>query len=394
MICYDVFEKVSEYLSIQDMISFLMLNKECYGLYKYNKRCNDILFVKKFLQFLNLDTSEYKILDSNARILLKIYFYFKNHPSAHLSDILVYMIDNSIIEYNFFRFVSSKCVFKNMSRLGDSLGDSLDDSLGDSLDDSLVVFTYQSFWDRCENSTYIYTSDIEYILRYGDDKHLDIILSCFDISMVTLSHIFNSRLFSHMKNACGKCLKVLIKYMFIKHCFGMFCSVDQTFFLSCFVSLIKYKKIDVVRYTLEKKRKYIKTGYLDYNYLINQCVKMEDRKIFRLLLDEYKYDNDKNSISREFLVINTHHIINHLRNGKMSYIVYLVEHYLGDSIEVVDSICESIDDLVVKKNFNELQELNNLEKFLSRANFELIRMKLYNVCKKNKIEIQFSSLCI
>lgn len=362
MICYDIFEKVSEYLSIQDMISFLMLNKECYGLYKYNKKYNDMLFVKKFLQFLNLNTFEYKILEGNPKKILKMYFYFKNHPSAHLSDILVYMIDNFIIDYNFFRFVSSKCVFKNISRVDD-------------------LFTYQSFWDRCESNTYIYMSDIEYILKYGDSKHLDIILSLFDLSMDTLSHIFTSR------SSCGTqgCLKVLIKYMFIKHCFGMFCSVDQPLFLSCFVSLIKYKNTDVVRYTLEKKRKYIKTGNLDYNYLVNQCVKMEDRKIFKLLLDEYEYD--KNSISRELLVINTHHIINHLRNGKINYIVYLVNHYLGNSIEVVNSICESIDDLVVKNKFDELQELSNLEKFLSRDNFEMIRKKLYNVYKKRNIKL-------
>ena len=370
MICYDVFEKVSQYLSIQDMISFLMLNKECYGLYKHNKKYNDILFVKKFLQFLNLDTFEYKMLESNPKILLKMYFYFKNHPSAHLSDILVYMIDNSIIDYDFFRFISSKCIFKNMLRI-----------------DNTYIY-------RWENNTYIYMSDIEYILQYGDSKHLDIILSSFDVSMVTMTHIFNWRLFSHKFCGTQRCLKVLIKYMFIKHCFGMFCSVDHTLFLSCFVSLIKYKKTDVVRYTLEKKRKYIKTGHLDYNYLLNVCVEMEDRKIFKLLLDEYNYDNYDNydnSISRELLVINTHHIIKHLRNGKINYIVYLVNHYLGNSIDkdfYVDSICESIDDLVVKNDFDELQELNNLKKFLSRDNFEMIRKKLYNVYKERNIEMQ------
>lgn len=233
MICYDVFEKVCQYLSIQDMISFLMLNKQCYGLYKHNKRYLDVLFVKKFLQFLNLDTIRY-----NKRVpknLLKIYFYFKNHPSAHLSDILVYMIDNSIIDYDFFRFISSKCIFKNMLHIGHSV-----------MDINVTSYIY-----RWEKNTYIYMSDIEYILEYGDSKHLDIILSMFNVSMYTLTHIFNSKLCSH--KTCGKFLKVLIKYMFIKHCFGMFCNVDQSLFLSCFVSLIKYKKTDVVRYILEKK---------------------------------------------------------------------------------------------------------------------------------------------
>jgi hypothetical protein len=355
MICYDVFEKVCEYLSIQDMISFLMLNKQCYDLYKYNKRYNDMLFVKKFLQFLNLDTFEYKILETKN--ILKMYFYFKNHPSAHLSDILVYMIDNSLIDYIFFRFISSKCVFKTIPRVDDSVTQ------------LNIDFTCQSFWDRCESNTYIYMSDIEYILKYGDDKHLDIILSFFDVSMVTLTRIFISR------SSCGtqRCLKVLVKYMFIKHCFGMFCSVNQKLFLSCFVSLIKYKKTDVVRYILEKKRKYIKRGHLDYNYLVNRCVEVEDRKIFKLLLDEYEYD--KNSgIQIELLVINIQHIIKHLRNGKINYIVYLVNHYLGNSIEVlVDSICESIDNLVITET-DELHELNNLEKFLSRDNFEKIKL--------------------
>lgn len=270
MICYDVFEKVSEYLSIQDMISFLMLNKECYGLYKYNKKYNDMMFVKKFLQFLNLQSYDYNIMDGNVGIILKMYFYFKNHPSAHLSDILVYMVDNSLIDYGFFRFISSKCVFKNISRVDE-------------------LFTYQSFWNRCESNTYIYMSDIEYILKYGDPKYLDIILSSFDVSMVTLTYIFNSRV------SCGtqRCLKVLVKYMFIKHCFGMFCSVDNALFLSCFVSLIKNKKTEVVRYTLEKKRKYIKRGNLDYNYLVNQC---EDSKILKLILDEYEYDKNSGDL--------------------------------------------------------------------------------------------------
>lgn len=116
---------------------------------------------------------------------------------------------------------------------------------------------------------------------------------------------------------------------------------------------------------------------------------MEDRKIFRLLLDEYEYD--KNSIPRELFVINTHHIIEHLKNGKINYIVYLVNHYLGNSIDkdvYVDSICESIDNLVLKNEFDELQELKNLEKFLSRDNFEMIKMKLYNVYTKNNIRIE------
>ena len=86
-------------------------------------------------------------------------------------------------------------------------------------------------------------------------------------------------------------LEKYIKYLFVKHCYGQFLEQDGSYIHSIITILIKYKKTAVLRYLLDKKNKYMTiTNGLDYQYLVNKCIEMEDRVHLKILLKQIHFD--------------------------------------------------------------------------------------------------------
>jgi hypothetical protein len=64
---YDIFETLSKYLSVQDIVNVLMVNISCYGNYKYNENYCNKIFVKKIIRS---SISDLIILDNEVRLII------------------------------------------------------------------------------------------------------------------------------------------------------------------------------------------------------------------------------------------------------------------------------------------------------------------------------------
>lgn len=136
---------------------------------------------------------------------------------------------------------------------------------------------------------------------------------------------------------------------------------------------------------------------LDYHYLVNKCVEMQDRIHLRLLLEENSKDNRSGLFGKNYVIINTHHVIDHCKNARFSYIAFLVEHCLGRAINTtlyIENICEGLESLIVSKYLPNLHNVRNLHNL---RNFEDLRIYISeeNIQVINKhISGVYDSFCI
>jgi hypothetical protein len=374
---YDIFEHVAQYLSIEDVISLLLTNAEYYKIYTNNKNYCEILFIQKVLKTFHIHIN---ILDKSIlytdktrkrRILLKMYWYFKRHVTASTVDFLIYMIDNDISDKCLFRLFVSNCNFKNGNTT--------------RIDDTRVIDysnTYTLF------SNIISFDDMKYLLVYGNENFVDIILEFFTIPVVLISYVMQKILMKSVisHKVDNSSLIKFTKYLFTKHCYSNFLEADGVYIHSIITLLVKYKRTIVLKYFLDKKKKYLTRGSgLDYQYLVNKCIEMEDRTHLKMLLKQIEFDN-KRFVNKSFVIINTHQIIEHCKNARFDYMCYLVENCLGNTINTglyIDSICQGIELLILSKCHGYLLKFENLKRYINSENLETINKTIGDVYNSN-----------
>jgi hypothetical protein len=372
---YDIFEGIAQYLSIEDVISLLLTNTEYYKIYTNNKDYCDILFIRKVLKSFHINILDKSILYTDKTrkggILLKMYWYFKRHVTASTVDFLIYMIDNDISDKCLFRLFVSNCNYKNggMTRV--------DDTRVINYSDTYTLF-----------SNVISFDDMKYLLVYGNEDFVDIILEFFTIPVVLISYVMQKILMKSVISykVDNSSLIKFTKYLFTKHCYSGFLEADGVYIHSIITLLVKYKRTIVLKYFLEKKKKYLtRTSGLDYQYLVNKCIEMEDRTHLKMLLKQIEFDN-KRFVNKSFVIINTHQIIEHCKNARFDYVCYLVENCLGSTINTglyIDSICQGIELLILSKCHGYLLKFENLKRYINSENLETINKTIGDVYNSN-----------
>lgn len=375
---YDIFECVAEYLSIQDIIELLMTNSEYYRIYTLNNPYCKGLLVKKLLLFFSIKVDN-KNKPKCAKNLLKIYWYFKRHMETDLADFLIYMIDNDINDKQLFDLFAENCKFLNKES---------------DIDTRSIVSIDEEINDVYIRKRIISLDDMKYILCHGNGDFVDIILDRFIISVRLISHVISKIL---MKNVVSykvdnEVLIKFIKHLFIKHCYGSFLDGDGVHIHSIIMMLVKYRRTAVLKYFLDKRKKYCTTkSGLDYQYLINECVKLKDRTHLKMFLNENSFDNSR-FVNKTFVIINTHHIIEHCKGSHFDYVCYLVENYLGTAINTsvyIDSICQGIGMLILLKRISNVIDFNRqgLAKYITSENLEKINTSIENVYESENIPL-------
>lgn len=368
---YDIFETLSKYLSVQDIVNVLMVNISCYGNYKYNKNYCNKIFVKKIIRSFGFQ----QVFDKTNSIkhLFRMFYYFKNH--CYRADFLVYMIDNSIKDIDLFRFYASQCFFRNV----------INDI--NTNDEDARIFNYSDLYisdiDQIMNDTFISLNDMKYILVNSEIDQLGVLFDLFNIPISLLSYTISNLTGDNYLLKC-------IKYMFVKHCFGKFNDDDNSYIYEILVCLIRYKRTNVLKYFIDQKREYIMRGRsIDYQSLINRCIELEDKIHLEILIKEQKYDNDKGLLERSFIIINTHRVIKLCEMAKFDYLRYLVKRHLGKSINTmiyIDSICMGLEMLILYNNFK-IKNIQLLSEYINDDNKIYINnyiTKCYNNIKLDK----------
>jgi hypothetical protein len=232
---------------------------------------------------------------------------------------------------------------------------------------------------------------MKYLLVHGNEHFVDIILEIFTISVALISYVMQKIL---MKNVISKVDNSILikftKYLFTKHCYSSFLEGDNPYINSIILLLVKYKRTIVLKYFLDKKRKYVtRSTCLDYQYLVNKCVEIEDRTHLKMLLKENEFDN-KRFVNKSFVIINTHQIIEHCKNARFDYICYLVENCLGNTINTglyIDSICQGIELLILSKRNMYLLKFENLKRHITFENLEVINKTIGSIYKINNTQL-------
>jgi hypothetical protein len=423
-IYYDIFEKISNYIELEDVVNFLLVNKTIYEniFLQHNYYCNRI-FAKKILTSCGFDTIHYGKFADKTKILFEIYNYFKNHKGSGRSDFLMYMIDNAKTDLEVFNLFASKCIFRNIytnaiegTVLQDTINNTTNNTVNNTTnntvnntvndvtntiintDDEMRTFVYSGIYGR--NITIIDTidplisfDDMKYMMSHCSNDQLKILFSIFDIPISIISYTINEILMRNCilnkRDELDSILKTFVKYIFVKHCFGSFSTFDNTYIHSIILCLIKYKRTNILRYFLSKKRRYMMRGNtLDYQYLVNNCVENLDKIHLQILLDENRRDNQSGIFVKSYVIINTHFIINHCKNAKFDYISFLAEKYLGRAINThiyIDSICQGIELLILSKNTKDLVYIHTLAKHISVDNRIVINKYIHSVYNSQKI---------
>jgi hypothetical protein len=153
---YDIFETLSKYLSVQDIVNVLTVNKSVYDIYKYSENYCNKIFVTKIIQYFGFELVFNKI--NSIKHLFRMFYYFKNHNICYTADFLVYMIDNSIKDVELFRFYASQCYFR------------------DIITNKLIKHKFISI-----NHKFISINHMKYILANSDTDQLDVIFSLFNV---------------------------------------------------------------------------------------------------------------------------------------------------------------------------------------------------------------------
>lgn len=370
---YDIFEYLAGSLTVEETLSLLLTNKESYTMYTDNKNYCDKLLVRKILESFGIKykwSNKYDIYkqDNTMKTLLNVYWYFKRHVKLNIVDVLIYMIDNEIDNDMVFGLFASNCKFRGVNINSDTRVVNNNVDVNSMFDISL--------------------DDMNYILVYGCEKKIDLILNMFTIPVVLISNVIYqilTRAFISNK-MLDNMLEKYIKYLFVKHCYGQFLEQDGSYIHSIITILIKYKKTAVLRYLLDKKNKYMTiTNGLDYQYLVNKCIEMEDRVHLKILLKQIHFDN-KRFINKSFVIINTHQIIEHCKNAKFDYMCYLVENCLGNTINTglyIDSICQGIELLILSKRYAYLLKFGNLKRYINTEHLETINKTIGSVYNSN-----------
>ena len=381
---YDIFETLSKYLSVQDIVNVLMVNISCYGNYKYNKNYCNKIFVKKIIRSFGFQRVFSKT--NSIKHLFRMFYYFKNH--CYRADFIVYMIDNSIKDIDLFRFYASQCCFINV----------INDTNTNTNDEDARIFNYSDLYisdwyvpNRLINDTFISLNDMKYVLVNSDIDQLGVLFDLFNIPISLLSYTISNLTGDNHLLTC-------IKYMFVKHCFSKFNDDDNSYIYEILVCLISYKRTNVLKYFIDQKRKYIMRGRsIDYQSLITRCIELEDKIHLEILIKEQKYDNDKGLLERSFIIINTHRVIKLCEMAKFDYLIYLVKRHLGKSINTmiyIDSICMGLEMLIStlsvrqgSNNFGLIKNIQLLSEYINDDNKIYINnyiTKCYNNIKLDK----------
>lgn len=409
---YDIFEQLSKYLSVQDIINIFSSNKMCYNIYKRNENYCNRIFVKKIIRFFAFERIFGKT--DSVKHLFRMFYYFKNHRICYRADFLIYMIDNSIKDIELFYFYASQCRFRNIIKnnlYNDTDADNEDnddtdednrdtdeDNTGNVQPDRRIIYysdLYISDWyvpNRFNNNTikFISLNDMKYILLNSDIDQLNILFDLFNIPISLLSYTIKEMLFRNYSPS-DNYLMTFVKYMFVKHCFGKFNDIDNSYIFPILSTLISYKRTNILKYFLNKKRQYMVTGQgIDYQSLVNKCIELQDKVHLDILMNENKYDNSKNLLQKHFIIINTHRIINLCRSAKFNYLKYLVENYLGKNINsmiYIESICVGLEKLILSKNFKLIANIQLLSEYINDSNKIYINdyiSRCYDNVKLNK----------
>lgn len=336
---FDVFTSILVYLDYQDIKNFLLLNKGVYNYYKFNRVYVSLLVTKSIEKTFGIYDCHQCLLDDQGIIKTtvlynRIYNQFRLRKNVNLADIIIYLVEN---KYDY-----GICILQKI----------------------IPMCVLKVDFDYVGQENVITYGDMSYLIVYTDEVEIDILLAYFVIPISVIAYSIQEMTLNRLK------VYKIIDYVYYKYCFGKLDCITDTYMHMILVHFIKQREDNLVKYFLVKKRYY--RIRLIYQTLINECLLNESMECLRLLINEFKDDNE---VSRIHIIIDKSTIEKLSKRGSFHVIKYIIDNLLGNVVNMsmyIKSICSGIEHCNSKSFTMYFRKLQVLEGYFDERSKNMI----------------------
>jgi hypothetical protein len=205
---------------------------------------------------------------------------------------------------------------------------------------------------------YLSTRDLEYVLVHGNASAYKIVFGELFIPSGMLAQCIKTMLRSLYEKTCNDEHKLRYKIVdFINHTLAKnhmhFNAENRIYYRDILKSVVIYHQWEIMKSTLVLQRKY--EIPFDYDYMINEAVKVDDLHIIKILFAENRLHMTKYPLTD--IKIRPESVVRLFSCGELNSLSYILSYMIGNTInmtEYVESICHGLDVLFESKGWPQM----------------------------------------
>jgi hypothetical protein len=335
---FDIFYKISQHLRVKSIHKFILTCQNTLSLYNANESYINTLMCKKMLQELQISNDD-KWFDQLSKHTKKIVkrqvlqlYKLPYSEEQYFSYFLIELVSRGHSDPNntLFLHILRQCTLGEMSR------------------------------KKISNTAMIS------LCMSGDITQVSLLLKHFTLNSQLIYYIINCLLFS--KDSDYK-IVLCLNHLFIKHCMPQFNPNSHIHFHNILVDIIYHHQFKILEYILEKRDKY--KFHLNFQHLINSCIRFDSHLCLRLLHSELKKSNTDFRI-----IIDPINIGFLFHRGKLDSLQYILDDMLGSNINAkyyIEQIHISLQYLIFTNTRVNKHRFDLLKPYLNRENLEMLQ---------------------
>ena len=344
---FDVLENIVDFCDIDSSINLLLSSKKIYYLYQSGQSYLRKIICKKICERYGL--SFLILSEPICKELFYLHSVLKNKNDYTFGDILRYL-STRVTKANhlLFSYCVSACDFQ--------------------------------FWPKQHyikfRPRYLSTRDLEYVLIHGNTTAYKIILAEMFIPSGIMSQCIKIMLRSLYEKTSYD--EHRLRYKIIDYINYTICKnhmhfnqENKIYFRDILKWIIHYRQWEILKSTLVLKKKY--DIPFDYNYMINEAVKVDDLHIIKILFAENRLEMTKYPLTD--IKIRPASIVRLFSCCELNSLSYILSYMIGNQInttEYIESICHGADVMFESKPgphiINTLYKLNVISHHLTTDN--------------------------
>jgi hypothetical protein len=344
---FDVLENIVRFCDIDSSINLMLSSKKVYCLYQAGHTYLQKIICKKICERYGL--SFMLLSEPICKELFYLHSILKKQEDYTFGDILRCLAPRvTKANHLLFSYCVSACDFQ--------------------------------FWPKQHyikfRPRYLSTRDMEHILIRGNAHAYKIMLSDMFIPSGVMSQCIKMMLRSLYEKTCHD--EHHLRYKIVEFINYTICknhmhynAENRIYFREILKSIIHFHQWEILKSTLVLKRKY--EIPFDYNYMINEAVKVDDLHIIKILFAENRLDMTKYPLTD--IKIRPESIVRLFSCGELNSLSYILSYMIGNMVnttEYVESICHGVDVLFESKNggniINLLYKMNVVSQHLTTDN--------------------------
>lgn len=410
---YDTLVYIISFLDPKSIFNLLLTNKSIYNIYLENQSYINVIIADKIIKEIGIN-----VISNN---LIKQIISHKNRKQICLQLNQLYELCTVYKRNRFSNYlVLLSYISENCTFLFDKIM-------------NLCIFKFWSNQLDYFDKTLMSTSDIEFILIYGNKKMMNSMLLTNYIPSGVFSYVIRylltlqknkttnktspcklltgivsakkaNYIYSNYKNIIFDCNPDFINYKINKYfkyiIYKNYYNTENKMYMNDILnSVILFNKSELFAKFFSYKNQY--KLHFDYQLLINKAIQHDNLPILKLLIKEYTQENINENNTSSKIMIEPKSIYYLVSKGDFNSLRYILKYILGNYINAnkyIYSICEGLTDLFVTLEqansntttytnhpnsvYNKIKKINYLSFYLNLDNRVLINKHLLILQKR------------